>query len=401
MIKELHLYNWKSFDRSHLYIDPLSFVIGINASGKSNIFDALSFLQKISQGMPVNDAANSIRGGIDWMMRKGSPDFRLTVVADSHIETEEIEYSVACRRKKGDNEIEICDEVLIRRKKKTAWERKLFYTNNARMQFDSPIIPTTFYTEHKGRQKTMNVNRMMTVLSQIDGIQTIKIVKDKALEIRQLLQSIFVLSPNPSAMRNYCKLDNKLQPDASNVAGVLAGMNDEKKVQLESEITKYVKSLPEQDITRVWTEKVGRFQSDAMLYSEESWKQGGAIEMDARGMSDGTLRLIAVIMGLLTLPPQSLMVIEEIDNGLHPSRTNDLISLLKELGKEHQIDVLCSTHNPVLIDALGPAMLPFISYVSRNSESGCSEIKLLEDKENLAKLLASGSFGALMINDKL
>lgn len=401
MIKELRLYNWKSFEKSHLYIDPLSFVIGVNASGKSNIFDALSFLQKISQGMPINEAAKSIRGGVDWMMRKGSPDFRLTVLADSQVETEEIEYSVAFRKMQNNNEIEICDEQLIRRKKKSVWERKLFYTNNPRMQYDSPIIPTTFYSEHKGRQKTRDVNRMSTVLSQIEGIQTIKSVKDKALEMRSLLQAIFVLSPNPSAMRNYCKLDSKLLPDASNVAGVWAGMTDEKKMLLETQITKYIKLLPEQDIIRVWTEKIGRFQTDAMIYCEESWKQGESIEMDARGMSDGTLRLIAIIMGLLTLPQKSLMVIEEIDNGLHPSRTKDLIGLLKALGDEHQIDVLCSTHNPVLIDALGPTMLPFISYVSRNKENGYSEIKLLEDKDNLAKLLAGGGFGSLMINDKL
>lgn len=401
MIKELRLYNWKSFEKSSLYIDPLSFVIGVNASGKSNIFDALAFLQKIAQGMPINEAAKSIRGGIDWMMRKGSPDFRLTVVADCQVETEEMEYSVACRKMQNNSEIEICDELLIHRKKKTAWERKLFYTNYPRMRFDSPIIPTTFYTEQKGRQKTKDVNRMTTVLSQIDGIQTIKIVKDKALEMRSLLQSIFVLSPNPAAMRNYCKLDSKLLPDASNVAGVLAGMNEERKMHLEAEITKYIKLLPEQDIVRVWTEKIGRFQSDAMLYSEESWRHSESIEMDARGMSDGTLRLIAIIMGLLTLPQKSLMVIEEIDNGLHPSRTKDLIGLLNALGNEHQIDVLCSTHNPILIDALGPSMLPFISYVSRNKENGYSEIKLLEDKDNLAKLLAGGGFGSLMINDKL
>ena len=43
MITELHISNWKSFgEETTLYIAPLTFVIGANASGKSNILDALA-----------------------------------------------------------------------------------------------------------------------------------------------------------------------------------------------------------------------------------------------------------------------------------------------------------------------------------------------------------------------
>ena len=44
MIKELSLKNWKSFTEATLYIDPLTVLIGSNASGKSNALDALLFL---------------------------------------------------------------------------------------------------------------------------------------------------------------------------------------------------------------------------------------------------------------------------------------------------------------------------------------------------------------------
>jgi len=48
MIKELTLTNWKSFEKATLYIDPLTIIIGANASGKSNTLDAL--LSKPSTG---------------------------------------------------------------------------------------------------------------------------------------------------------------------------------------------------------------------------------------------------------------------------------------------------------------------------------------------------------------
>ena len=64
------------------------------------------------------------------------------------------------------------------------------------------------------------------------------------------------------------------------------------------------------------------------------------------------------------------------------------------------MDVLCTTHNPVLMDELGNEMIPFISFVKRD-EAGNSYIQLLEDKDNLAKLMASGSVGDMMTNDEL
>ena len=135
-----------------------------------------------------------------------------------------------------------------------------------------------------------------------------------------------------------------------------------------------------------------------MLYCYEDWNPD--VPVDARGMSDGTLRFAAIVVALLTIKPNSLLVIEEIDNGLHPSRAKELVKVLKEISQERSVDVLCTTHNPVLVSELGNEMIPFISYVVRD-EKGNSNICLLEDKVNLAKLMASGNVGDLMIMDKL
>jgi predicted ATPase len=135
-----------------------------------------------------------------------------------------------------------------------------------------------------------------------------------------------------------------------------------------------------------------------MLYCYED--RNPDTPVDARGMSDGTLRLTATIVSLLTLKPGSLLIIEEVDNGLHPSRARELVKVLKEISAERQIDVLCTTHNPVLMDELGNEMIPFISFVKRDKQ-GNSFSQLLEDKENLAKLMASGTVGDMMKEDVL
>jgi predicted ATPase len=194
-------------------------------------------------------------------------------------------------------------------------------------------------------------------------------------------------------MREYSRLSDTLESDASNIAGVLAALPDDQKTEIESTLSAYLKELPEGDIQKVWAEKVGRLGTDAMLYCEEEWKPGQITEIDARSMSDGTLRFLAILTALLTRPEGSQIVIEEIDNGLHPSRAQLLVRILREIGSKRKIDILLTTHNPALLDALGPEIVPFVVVSHRDSETGESKLTLLEDIDNFSKLFASYSLG--------
>ncbi len=321
MITKLRLKNWKSFKDSTLYIDPLTILIGINASGKSNVLDALDFLKKIATPhWSINDAAGSIRGGFDFIIRRGEKKCQLEVTVN-------------------DNEKESVT--------------KINYPNDKHW--------------FKG-------------------------------QITKELQNILVFNPVPEKMRGYSPVSNELKPDGSNIAGVIASLPKDEKEKLEDELTKYVSPLPEKDIRKIQSVTVGLNNSDAMLYCYEEWNPDKPI--DARGMSDGTLRFAAIVLALLTAKPHSLLVIEEIDNGLHPSRAKELVKVMKELSQKRSVDILCTTHNPVLINELGNEMIPFISYVKRDSE-GNSVIELLEEKDNLAKLMASSTIGGIMTEDKL
>jgi Predicted ATPases len=112
-------------------------------------------------------------------------------------------------------------------------------------------------------------------------------------------------------------------------------------------------------------------------------------------MSDGTLRFLAILTALLTLPEGSLLAIDEVDNGFHPSRAHLLLEALQTIGKQRNIDVLVTTHNPALLDALGTEFVPFVTVAHRDSITGESKLTLLEDIEQLPKLLAQGTVGKL------
>ena len=77
MIRSLSLKKWKSFDSATLWVDPLTFIIGTNSAGKSNIVDALSFLSYIATGNRISDA--NIRGGIESLITRHQDYSTLTI----------------------------------------------------------------------------------------------------------------------------------------------------------------------------------------------------------------------------------------------------------------------------------------------------------------------------------
>ncbi|NGZ05460.1 MAG: AAA family ATPase [Magnetococcales bacterium] len=405
MIRQLTLINWKSFADARLYIDSLGVLIGTNASGKSNALDAFSFLHRISRGISLTDALAGLRGGLEWAILKGSKDFSLSVtISESGSVQTDFVYSI--RAAINGAKCEIIDESLKRQKYRQSnrvgrpYEVYLFRTDDCPL--DSPSITARLYNEKMGRPRPSN--RTHSILSQLEKQNERKEILEGVDAVLSNIRNIFILDPIPSNMRGYVPLSEQMSQDAANIAGVIAALPDGKQQEIESAVQEYVRHLPERDIQRLWAEKVGRFETDAILYCDEHWPANPEIPVqtvDSRGMSDGTLRFLAILTALLTRPSGSLLIIEEVDNGLHPSRAYLLVRMLRELGVRREVDILITTHNPALLDALGPEITPFVTIAHRDSEYGHSCLTLLEDVTHLAKLLAIGPVGKLSASGRL
>lgn len=401
MIKELRLHDWKSFVNATLFIDPLTIVIGTNASGKSNTLDALLFLQRVASGVGIFQAINGdvnlppIRGGVEWVCHKPAKEFRLELILGGESESQDYRYELSVQVNGVKAEVSREQLTLLKYgpRSQTPKETRLFYTQP--QEASTPGISAHFSSGTKGRGRRIDVNRTHIVLWQSDTLNLRKEVQEGVKRVLSQLQRIFVFDPIPSHMRDYTPFSDKLQADGSNIAGVLAALDISHKDEVENTLTKYLKALPERDIQRIWTEPVGKFQTDAMLYCEEGWSGTASHTVDARGMSDGTLRYLSIVAAMLTRQRGSLLVIEEVDNGLHPSRAHVLVEMLRTLGKLHGIDVIVTTHNPALLDAAGARMVPFITVAHRDDTTGSSLLTQLDDVQQLPKLMASGSLGRL------
>ena len=108
-------------------------------------------------------------------------------------------------------------------------------------------------------------------------------------------------------------------------------------------------------------------------------------------MSEGMLYWLAFAI-LEHLAPQNMLLIEEPENGLHPSRIAEVMHVLRDVSKRTQIIV--ATHSPLVINELQPEE---VTIVTRTPERGTICTPMVETK-NFAERSKVYALGELWLS---
>ncbi len=402
MIKELHLKNWKSFGDTILYIEPVTVLMGLNASGKSNAIDALLFLQRIVKkdfsDIFINEEGKDIiRGGYEEATKYKEKNFTIGVLFGK--ENGDLYYEITCVINITNRNCTILNEKIteITNENTIILLERGFDLKSDFIKYGKPIDLSDKQAFH-----IVPIPKHSSILNHLisyKGLSEYDAGGKKAIVLAEALETIFILDVQPNSARDYSKITDRLQGNGSNVAGFIAGLPKKKQKGVLVKILEYAKQLPEKEFTKIFVKKVGILKSDVMLYCEESFFEEKRIA-DARTLSEGTLRFIIILTAILTRPANSLLVIEEIDNGIHPSRASLLLEILLKESTEKNIDILVTTHNEAFLNVLTPHLLAFVMYVHRD-KAGNSIITPVDEIEELPRLLAQGNLGDVVANKKL
>ncbi len=404
MLTEITFRRFKSFENATLKLAPLTLLIGANASGKSNAIEGLRLLSWLAQDHRLGAIRYEVQGsdalirgtirdlpwqrgdrfGFGW--RRSGPDYKegeLQLARDG----EELRI-VQERIRTGDRNIPL-------------------YEVKEAAQGPSHDVKVAYDDFSRGGKKPgITCTDQQLVVLQLQSAARFAGAETKAAKtIPEVcrghvtdLAGIVFLDPVPRLMRGYSPIGaEELRGDGGNLSGVAHTLcRDEAK---RRGLLDFVESLPEQDITRIdfITTTPPR---DVMLQLFETF--GGREQaVEAALLSDGTLRVLAIAAVLLSAPEESLVVIEEIDNGVHPSRAGSLLERIQSVARARSLQVLLTTHNPALMDALPDAALPDTVFCWRDPESGASRLERLGDLERSASLLAQGPLGRLVTRGAL
>ena len=398
MISQIRFKEFKSFADTNLPVEPITIIIGANASGKSNAIDALQILSGIATNRELADILDGIRGKETGVRggSSGAPRY------------EGKSFELGCTVNCGDYDLEYDIRIEVEPRVWLSSEslHKRFIDPNKKSYFiyetflkddESDDIQVIYSNRLKGGKLKIPFLRNYSILSQIPGrLPSEARAKNEILaafdKVTTVLRGILILNPLPQMMRDYVHLSRtKLLPTAENLSSVIAGLI---KIQKNKAILlEFLQDIPEQQIIDVKVLETPT--GDVMIRFIE---QFGTIvkPIDTRGMSDGTLRYLAVLAALVGENPGSTIVIEEVDNGLHPSRAYKLIGALKKLGSDRGIDVIVTTHNPALLNALDANDMPGVVVCYRDAIGGDSKFISWIDLPDYPELMTEGKIGDIV-----
>lgn len=276
MLSSLIIENFKSYVKAVIPLASMTFLIGPNASGKSNALEAFRLLSWLAKGMRLDDIGRNIQNGDAHIRGRAADLFKdvtdvLTIgchLDDSVLGWNELQIEIGM----SDEQLVLEGEAISSSSEalplyhveglqsKHTDVLNVMY-NNFKRGKNKPRIPCTnqqaiFYQlETPGRflQKDTRAQKEIPAVTQ---------------RFREQLRNIFFLAPNPAAMRDYSLAgDNELREDGSNLSSVLAKLC--KQEQMKQSLLDFIRSLPEQDITDI--SFISTERSDVMVRLHESF----------------------------------------------------------------------------------------------------------------------------------
>jgi predicted ATPase len=405
MLTAITLENFKSYRSARLPLAPLTVLIGANASGKSNAVEAMRLLSWLAQGQKLS--------AIRYAIHDGEQVVRGKVQDLAYCEGDS--FGIGCETDDGDFNrlsmtISLREDGLHLTGEQIAGIRLPLYDLDQPSTSRSTDVRVAYDNFSPGGRKPHVVcSDQMAIFTQLTSPATFDAKHRRSRETipkiarayEASLGSMLFLDPVPARMRDYSfPGEHRLNGDGSNISSVLWDLTEGARSTDEAtaDVLGFVKSLPEQNIAGFDFLKEPR--GGVMIQLEETFG-AQTRRYDASLLSDGTLRVLAIAAAMLSAQSGSLVVIEEIDNGVHPSRARHLLDSIRNLARRRNLRVLLSTHNPALLDALPDEAVPDVVFCYRDPEDGSSRLVRLDDLPTYPELVAQGSLGDLATSGAL
>ena len=395
-----HFIDFKGFkDVSIDLIRPFTLLIGPNGSGKTNVIEAIELLSFIARGHPLYEIADvgrtetglQIRGGLQACGHMGRDIFLLGFSARIRFDgvSQPIAYRIFIRTKPHPQ---------IQGEELTVGDRVIYETlpkNPESPSRDLAVKYDNFARGGKNPQTAASSER--SVLSQYREIAQKNRNITECVRLVQIilrhLQASFVFDPNPKLMHGYERIGNNvLSKDGANLSAVLHSLSIGDEIQQASldRLLSQISQLPDEPYEefRFTTTELG----DVIFGLRE--KTG--YTADARSLSDGTLRTLAILTALETVQEGSHVIVEEFDNGLHPSRVDVLTSAIAEATERRNLRVLVTTHNPATMNNLTSEQMKGVVLCTWSQNKQAADLVELDSLPRSDELLERGQLGDLV-----
>ena len=396
MITSVRLENFKNFADETLRLGPFTVIVGANASGKSNIRDAFRFLHGIGRGYGLADIVGGrygaggqvewepIRGAANEIARIGESEFTLEAVIDTSSRKADMEW--LNRALEGPTFLAPTEVGFVIRVGCDAAHEKGFSIKGTSFRTDTGY--SWERSKNWRRDDGMNLTHQPPLPNMFPGRDPEPLLLRD--EIAHAFLGVCFLDPTPGLMRQPSLPGQEILGDGGkNLPSVLQEISiDEKR---KAAMIEWIRELTPMDVVDF------RFPSDPSGRVHLMMREANGNDVSAYAASDGTLRFLAMLAALLGPKPAGLYFVEEIENGIHPSRLHLLFELIETQTGKGRIQVVATTHSPTLLSMMSDRTFEDARVVCRLPDTTDAVIRPLSAIPNAPELRKTQGLDRLLI----
>ena len=360
MIKRLIVKNWRNFRELNVPLRERQFIVGANASGKSNLLDIFRFLRDIvkAEGGGLQKAVKD-RGGVSkirCLAARQDPEIEIEIhLADNAESTETWRYAIGI-------------------KQQPRGYRQPFLTHERVWKDDKQILNRPDADDAKDQERLTQ-----TFLEQIN-------VNADFREIVHFLQNITYLHLVPQLLRFADSIQGRIVEDdpfgqgfLERIATVPERTRRSRLQKIEQALKIAVPQLEQLEFIR--DEITGRPHLQA-LYSH--WRPNAGLQQEDQ-FSDGTLRLLGLLWSLLE--SDSVLLLEEPELSLNAGIVSQLAPFISKMQRSRRPQVFVSTHSDALLAEKG---IDGGEVLLLTPALEGTAVKIVSDIDEVQKLLEAG-----------
>ncbi len=369
-LTRLQAKNFRSLADVTVSLAPLTVFVGPNASGKSNVLDALRFIRD-AMITRLHQAVNQ-RGGMSALRRwssKGRPyDVVLAVTLESADWTADYTFTLGSERR---------GEFRVKREKCAVYHKP-----------KQPDDPVAFAIEEGRWVRRPEPHPSLTKYAMpTDELflprSTFLLGVPAFAEVWNALRDMGFYNLYPNAFREPAKPSNPhpLQDDGANLTSTLRALRRPDYIESRKRVVQFLRAavpgVEDVSVKQVGSYLVAQIHHTAAPTSPDDKREKRRAAFDLAQESDGTLRLLALFTALFQRPTRTLIGIEEPELNVHPGALAVLRDALDLASRESQI--LVTTHSPELLAEFPPEVFRVVEMVD-----GATQIGLMAEHQRAA-----------------
>jgi len=374
MIKTLYIDNFKILNDFRLNFEPVTVLIGENSVGKSTVLQALELLSYFTQGKKYGTLDNYLLNN-GWavkdiksiLSRKQLVIFQLDIVLSENVYQWRIEFKVT------NNKLSLVTEWI-----KDETEHEWLFRKSGEAKI----------TNRNGkRMPSVDVSFLSSGLSFLDENSHKKDFSE-LIALKQYLNNIHFF--------DFSATDKLKTPSRINDEPVIGKFGEHLTsflyqqpktvlVELSKKLADYIPFIKNIRITK-------KHSGEVELNIQECFNNHF---IEANYLSDGMMRILAIISLSLMGETAKTMMIEEIEDGINPYLMEKIVETLMSIAQSEAKQFILTTHNPLILDWM---LVESIYLLYRNKKTGEVRAKRFSDSSTVLNNLDYMNPGEIWIS---